>query len=295
MVPSRNTEQFIKAAKKKHGDTYIYDAVKYKNSTTKVSIICRVHGEFTQTPPIHLKGSGCNKCALDRAAQTNKLSRAEFIDKCNKAHGNYYIYDNTVYTNSKSKIAIICPEHGEFWQIASNHVNGGGCSQCTTNPSYDTTEFIRRATTVHNNTYMYDKTVYTKSSDKVTITCKIHGEFSQRASAHLLGQGCPMCNMSTGFDQTKPGILYYIKINSPKVPYPIYKIGITNLSVEKRFTGRELAMMTVLSITEYAVGAHAYREEQRILKQYEEYTYKGISILSSGNTELFIKDVLEKE
>lgn len=56
------TEEFIKKAKEKHGDKYDYSKVDYKNSQTKVCIICPKHGEFWQRPSEHLRGYSCLKC-----------------------------------------------------------------------------------------------------------------------------------------------------------------------------------------------------------------------------------------
>lgn len=62
--PSRDTKSFIKTAKQKHGDLYDYSKVDYKNSSTKVCIICQKHGEFWQTPNDHLDGCGCQTVNL---------------------------------------------------------------------------------------------------------------------------------------------------------------------------------------------------------------------------------------
>lgn len=56
-----------------------------------------------------------------------------------------------------------------------------------------TEDFIEKATLVHSGKYDYSKTVYTRSRDKVIIICPKHGEFEQKASSHLEGCGCPMC------------------------------------------------------------------------------------------------------
>ena len=59
-------------------------------------------------------------------------------------------------------------------------------------------EFIKRSNKVHGGKYNYDKVVMGKNtSDHVTITCPIHGDFSQNASQHLLGRGCKKC----GYDR----------------------------------------------------------------------------------------------
>ena len=34
------------------------------------------------------------------------------------------------YVNKKTKVCIICPKHGEFWQEANSHLRGVGCPFC---------------------------------------------------------------------------------------------------------------------------------------------------------------------
>ena len=53
-----------------------------------------------------------------------------FIEKALAIHGNKYDYTKTKYVNSQTKVCIICPEHGEFWQDVSHHLNGHGCPKC---------------------------------------------------------------------------------------------------------------------------------------------------------------------
>lgn len=59
---SKTTEEFIIDAKNVHGDLYDYTKVNYYNKETPISIICKKHGEFKQTPNTHLQGAGCPKC-----------------------------------------------------------------------------------------------------------------------------------------------------------------------------------------------------------------------------------------
>lgn len=59
---SFTTNEFIEKANIKHGDKYDYSKVVYVNYTSKVIIICKKHGEFTQTPVLHLNGCGCPIC-----------------------------------------------------------------------------------------------------------------------------------------------------------------------------------------------------------------------------------------
>ena len=59
-------EDFIKQARKVHGERFDYSKVEYVNYKTPVCIICDKHGEFWQTPGNHLNGCGCQKCRNSR-------------------------------------------------------------------------------------------------------------------------------------------------------------------------------------------------------------------------------------
>jgi len=86
------TEEFIEKAKKINGDKYDYSKVDYNNSKEKVTIICKIHGDFFQTPSGHLKGDGCKKCATETTAEKNKSNTFDFIEKAKKIHGDKYDY-----------------------------------------------------------------------------------------------------------------------------------------------------------------------------------------------------------
>ena len=62
-----------------------------------------------------------------------KLTTEEFIEKAKKIHGDKYNYSKVEYYDSYTKVCIICPEHGEFWQQPRVHLNGGRCSICSHN------------------------------------------------------------------------------------------------------------------------------------------------------------------
>lgn len=53
-----------------------------------------------------------------------------FIKRAREIHGDKYDYSKVEYKNSKEKVCIICPVHGEFWQTPSNHLASKGCRQC---------------------------------------------------------------------------------------------------------------------------------------------------------------------
>lgn len=122
---NKNTDEVVKEFIEVKGDKYDYSKVKYVDSKSKLLIICKTHGSFKQTYTNHLKG-GCPKCAGNY-----KYSIKELCLKFNKIHNNNYDYSNIKsYRNTKSKISIICPQHGAFKQSVEVHLRGGGCPTC---------------------------------------------------------------------------------------------------------------------------------------------------------------------
>lgn len=67
------TEEFIRRATEKHGDKYDYSKAEYHHKDHKVTIVCRKHGEFLQSPHNHVKGAGCAKCKESRGESRIRL------------------------------------------------------------------------------------------------------------------------------------------------------------------------------------------------------------------------------
>ena len=66
-----------------------------------------------------------------------------FINDAIYVHGNKYDYSKVEYFNSNTKVCIICPKHGEFWQLPSKHLMGHGCQLCHTSKLENTvSEFL---------------------------------------------------------------------------------------------------------------------------------------------------------
>jgi len=129
---------------------------------------------------------------------TKRLKTNEFVEKAKEKHGDKYDYSKAIYENSRTKVVIICPRHGEFIQSPNNHLHLQGCPKCgdeTRNKNFisNTNEFIEKAKIVHKNFYNYSKVIYIKASKKVTIICPLHGEFKQEANSHLMGHVCRKC------------------------------------------------------------------------------------------------------
>lgn len=213
----KTTEQFVKEAimlcKNKSLD---FSKVKYKNASTKVTIICHKrnandieHGEFKIRPNDFLLGHYCPKCGREKQIKKKRSNKDEFIEKCKIAHKENIDYSKAEYVNSRTKVCFICAEHGEFWQTPANYLQGSGCPKCgrllaqKKHNENAKVSFIEKAKLKHNNFYNYDETVYINSRSLINVICPKHGKFTIQANAHLNGQGCRLCRNEKNGDRNR--------------------------------------------------------------------------------------------
>lgn len=86
-------------------------------------------------------------------------------------------------------------------------------------------EFIKRCNIKHNNRYVYDKTVFTGTRNKIVVTCSTHGDFTVTADNHMRISGCPKCGTMSGAAHTTIRYDEFIK--------RVYDKGITHLTFNR--------------------------------------------------------------
>ena len=218
-------DEFIKKAKEIHGEKYDYSLVDYINAKTRVEIICPLHGKFTQIPYNHLSGKGCKECGCIENGKNRSITFDKFLEKVRNVHGDKYDYSKSKIENYKTKIEIICPLHGSFFQSPNNHLGGKGCKECgmistlnhiQENCLSNTEDFIQKSKELHSDTYDYSKVEYENNHTHVKIICKIHGEFLQLPHNHLVGKGCRECGIQkaghyTGTSKLEDDFVDFIK------------------------------------------------------------------------------------
>ncbi|MBP5723492.1 MAG: hypothetical protein J6X18_07980 [Bacteroidales bacterium] len=205
---TKTTPQFIEEARVVHGDKYDYSKVEYVNCDEKVCIICPEHGEFWQTPYLHLNTkNGCKKCSGKYQYTTE-----EYVEKAKRIHNNKYTYENTEYISAFEPICITCPKHGKFWQAPANHLQGVGCPKCK--GKHKTTEdFINeiKENGYYREDYDYSNVEYTGAFDVVRMTCKKHGDFLIRAHDLLRGHGCAKCGFENSSNIQRLSVEEFVK------------------------------------------------------------------------------------
>ena len=204
-----NRDEFIDKAKIIHASENLdYSYVNYVNNRTKVKIIDPIYGEFWQTPYNHLKGQSHPMRKAFKISNSKSFSTEYIIEKFKEKHPNENLdYSKVEYVNMHTKVCIIDPEYGEYWQEPCVHLKGcGHPSRAIKNNSdrqkYTTEKFKELCHEIHPE-YILDKVVYSSSQEKVCIICPKHGEFYSNPDSLLQGKGCPKCgnHLSKGEDE----------------------------------------------------------------------------------------------
>ena len=288
-------KEFIEKAILVHGNKYSYEHVEYVNSSTKVVITCKIHGNFLQVPNSHLRGHNCKKCT-DATNYTIDKRKQSFLQK---ATTKFPDLDFSVITwvDLSTPIQVTCKTHGVFTITphALLHQNCKGCPKC--NEDYKAKvraeDFKITDSAVHGDIYDYsliDKIDNLHST--VPIKCALHGVFNQCARNHLNGSKCHICtNIERGYRQRynrygTPATLYLVYFKE----YDLYKIGVT-VDLSTRFNG-EPYKPVILYTKQYLHEAQAYHVETQLFRKFYKFLYKGPSVLNrKGNTELLTSDV----
>lgn len=130
-----------------------------------------------------------------------RQTKAEFIESAKLVHGNKYDYSRVEYINNRTKVTVICPQHGAFDIAPAGHVPMKyGCAACGGKKKKTTEEFIKLALVKHNGKYNYSKVDYLNTSIEVIIGCPIHGDFMQTPFRHLQSYGCTKCSLQRTID-----------------------------------------------------------------------------------------------
>ena len=109
-MPKKVTlEAFLRRSKEKHGDFYDYSKVKFVSTLDKITIVCPIHGEFSQRVKHHLRGYGCRECGNLRVSDARSMTYEDFIKRANEIHGQYEYVEES-WSCAANKI-IIC-QHG---------------------------------------------------------------------------------------------------------------------------------------------------------------------------------------
>jgi len=197
-------EEIITKFKKVHGNKYDYSKINYRGNHKDIDIYCKKCDRyFAQRPSVHKRGGGCKVCSSKEGKYHFKKTKEEFISGASIKHRNKYDYSKVIYNNDRSKVIIICSEHGKIKQSAGEHYRGKVPYCCSPSKPVMLEEWKERANKKHFYHYRYDKVgeTYKNKDSIVTIICPKHGDFYKHAGTHIGKQrpgGCYFCKTSRG-------------------------------------------------------------------------------------------------
>lgn len=257
----------------------------YKNSHGMLKAVCQAGHEYAISFSSKQQGHGCRSCYVD--SRKHKYRYTKSIVELN---GDRLLTQN--YVNSGTKLDILCV-NGHTYQMSFNGKRAGyGCRQCTSRAKF---EFVYVKETIESGgeTLVSDK--YENIDAKLTIKCREGHLYKMSLGSKKAGQNCPAC-AKYGFNPLNPAYFYYVKFITRNGIF--YKIGVTGMSVEKRFA-RSSAMVKILYQQYYESGQEAYEREQYLLKKFSQnrMSVKDFSLIDflgkcGGHTECFRFDVL---
>lgn len=172
----------------------------------------------------------CTTCgkekAMERHVHTTSKRRAYndflgFTVAASEVHNGKYKYPPQEYKGAHTKVDIVCALHGVFTQSPTNHVQGKGCPKCaglagSLRCRKKLSQFVKEASKMWPGQYDYHNVIYKGAKQKVSITCKLHGDFLQTPTNHLsYKQGCPQCNHMKS--QHESAIAQFLAIFTPVV------------------------------------------------------------------------------
>lgn len=88
---------------------YDFSKFEYVNNRIKGIVTCPIHGEFLISPKKLLNQNGCSSCSGKK-----RLTIDEIREKILDIHGDQYILPEQDYINNKTKLKVICKDHGEW-------------------------------------------------------------------------------------------------------------------------------------------------------------------------------------
>lgn len=198
-MSKKSFDSVLKKCREIHGNFYEYIENTYVDIDTVFMVICPIHGRFDVKPKNHYspsKHQGCSKCTIENE---RKRIEKKWIDIILNETDNY---PNLVsYVDSKTKITLLCNEHGEFEKLPETIREG--CPTCNLiqrgiEHRVTKEEFIRRATECHNDLYQYDNIKYTKFTEYVyDIYCTEHNGYFDALGSNHVRYKCNVCHQTT--------------------------------------------------------------------------------------------------
>lgn len=188
MSKKKTNDEFIEELNTLFGDNLNYEKVNYKTNKDKVTIVCKLHGEFEVRAGELLKSVyGCKKCSVANRSYDYNYCISKLENNCTKYNVGYKL-DKKDYTGAKSTLVeIVCSKHGNKHLILKTAMDGIICNECLIDNNFETA--VKKIETKHSNIKVVSKI----DNKRVLANCKFHGDFIVQKRTLMVGIGCMSC------------------------------------------------------------------------------------------------------
>ena len=163
----------------------------YKNSSSKIKIMCPESHEYEVTFQCFLKGTRCRKC-FDKRIKDFTSNDYEDIKEYIKSLDYTLISDN--YISAKNKLRIKCNKHNHIFEMSWHELKNKNkkCPICKPLKfkKYTIDEIKKYA---NENNYNVLSDVYINSQEKLLFLCPQNHKFYMNFTSFKQGQRCPYC------------------------------------------------------------------------------------------------------
>ena len=191
---------FIDEVRRVHGNIYNYDESSYAGARQKLRISCTTHGIFLQSPEVHLRGSGCPKCARRDYLKTQRLVSVENVIRllAKLSDGRVSIVGST-FSSINRPASFKCAVHGTYRRLVNTALHSKHpCLKCANESRLSgITDLEAVLVKVHERfglAYRVEvKPAGQLRSTRIVLTCSEHGPFELRYASLSKSPGCPAC------------------------------------------------------------------------------------------------------
>ena len=303
----KTTEQYTKEVEELTNNEFTVLG-EYKDNKTDILMLHRTCGtKFPKQPRKFLDGERCKVCnkkvpwTIERLLEFALYNRPDFIIENLDELDNDTLNIETVLKIKHKVCGFVTDKQLNSFIDPRKKI---GCKRCTNNEKLTLARFKQIVKQLEGDKYIVLETEELKTVDVPILMkhnipeCGYEYHVTPKDFKKENGNRCPICNHGS-FKRDKPAILYYIRVSvDDKISY---KIGITGQKLHERYAKYlfEQGTFTVIKTWEFERGIDAFIKEQEILKEFNEfrltehlYEDEEVILLHNGDTELFIKDVL---
>jgi len=122
-----SNKEFISRCEYIHKNKYDYSKIDVRGKRSFVTIICPIHGEFTQRVQEHLNGHGCKMCSDEERRVKQTYSVDYYTSKITNPFIKVIDYQDVGW---HKKVKCFCEKHGTFTTTFGNLKNKFVCKKC---------------------------------------------------------------------------------------------------------------------------------------------------------------------